>query len=214
MPQAAPVITLVALITIGVSTYLMKYDDELFKLLEDRLKVFERKDITEEKQKHSLYPIILFGYHKGGHEFVKVFREMKQRYLVVDYDPDIFEHLEHQGIRHAYGDATDDEFLEELHAGKAHLIVSMMTDFEANRSLLRYTNRFEPRNTFICHAGNYDEAAELYRHGASYVMLPHFIGSQRISRYIKQHGFNPAAFDAYRQKHIITIGRKALDRIS
>ena len=208
--NAVSVITLVALITIGISTYLMKYDDELFRFLENHLKIFERKNLKERKQKHALYPIILFGYHKGGHEFMRVFRDMRQRYLVVDYDPDIIEHLDQQGIRHAYGDATDEEFLEEINAGKAQLVVSMMTDLAANKVLLRYINRFEPRTTFICHANNYDEAAELYRHGASYVMLPHFIGSERISSYIKQHGFNPAAFNTYREKHIITIGKKAL----
>ncbi|MFZ2494376.1 MAG: cation:proton antiporter [Candidatus Saccharimonadales bacterium] len=208
--RAIAVITLVALITIGISTYLMKYDDELFKFFEKHLSIFERNAIKERKQKHALYPIILFGYHKGGHEFMRVFRDMHQRYLIVDYDPDVIEHLDEQGIRHAYGDATDEEFLEEINAGKAQLVVSMMTDFSSNRILLKYINRFTPRTTFICHANNYDEAAELYRHGASYVMLPHFIGSERISSYIKQHGFNPAAFDNYREKHIITIGKKAL----
>ncbi|HXH04837.1 MAG TPA: cation:proton antiporter, partial [Candidatus Nitrosotenuis sp.] len=107
--RTVAVITLVAMITIGISTYLMKYDDKLFKILDTYLRIFERKNIKEKKQKHALYPIILFGYHKGGHEFLRVFREMKERYLVVDYDPEIIEHLETQGVRHAYGDATDSE---------------------------------------------------------------------------------------------------------
>lgn len=208
---AVAIITLVALITIGVSTYLMKYDDAIYRRFESRLSVFERSNIKERKQRHALYPIILFGYHKGGHEFLRVFRQMKQRYLVVDYDPEIIEHLEEQGIRHAYGDATDEDFLDDISAGKAQLVVSMMTDSGANRSLLRYISRFEPRSTFICHANNYDEAAELYRHGASYVILPHFLGSEHISSFIRQHGFNPSAFDNYRRKHIITIGQKAIN---
>lgn len=208
--RAVPIITLVALIPIGFSTYLMKYDDELFRLLESKLSIVERKHVKERKQKYALYPIILFGYHKGGHEFMRVFRDMRQRYLVVDYDPDIIEHLEEQGIRHAYGDATDEEFLEEINAGKAQLAVSMMTELADNKALLSYINRFEPRTTFICHANSYDEAAELYRHGASYVILPHFLGSERISSYIKQHGFNPKSFDAYREKHLTTIGKKAM----
>ncbi len=208
---AVSVITLVALITIAISSYYMKYDDQLYRRLEKYLKFFERKTIKERKQKHALYPIILFGYHKGGHEFMRTFRDMHQRYLIVDYDPDVIEHLEEQGIRHAYGDATDEEFLEEINAGKAKLAVSMITVFESNKALLGYINRFEPRTTFICHANNYDEAAELYRRGASYVMLPHFLGSERISAYIKQHGFNPQSFERYREKHIITIGKKALN---
>lgn len=208
--QAVAIVTLVALITIGISTYLMKYDDPLFKRTEKFLSIFERKSIKERKQKHALYPIILFGYHKGGHEFLKVFRQMKQRYLVVDYNPEIIEHLEAQGIRHAYGDASDEEFLEEINASKAQLVVSMITDLDVNHSILKYISRTDPRSTFICHANNYDEAAELYRSGASYVILPHFLGSEHISSFIQRHGFNPTAFDDYRKKHIITIGQTAI----
>lgn len=208
--ELTAIITLVALITIGISTYLMKYDDKLFRVLEGPLKIFERKNIKERKQKSALYPIILFGYHKGGHEFLAAFREMHQRYLVVDYDPEIIEHLESQGIRHAYGDATDDEFLEEINASKAELIVSTITDIDTNRSLLKYFRRHNPHASFICHANSYDEAAELYGHGASYVMLPHFLGSERISGFIKRNGFAHDVFDNYRRKHLLTLGKTAL----
>ena len=208
--QAAAIITLVALITIGVSTYLMKYDDQLFRMLEKQLRVFERKNIKERKQRQALYPIILFGYHKGGHEFLETFREMKKRYLVVDYDPEIIEHLEAQGIRHVYGDATDNELLEEVNASKAELIVSTMTDVDSNNALLAYLRRHNPDVAFICHANSYDEAADLYRRGASYVMLPHFIGSERISGFIKRNGYSHGAFDGYRRRHLVSLGKTAV----
>jgi len=208
--ELTAIITLVALITIASSTYLMKYDDKLFQLLERPLRIFERKNIKERKQRSALYPIILFGYHKGGHEFLSAFRQMHQRYLVVDYDPEIIEHLETQGIRHAYGDATDDEFLHDINASKAELVVSTITDIDTNKSLLTYLRRHNPESSFICHANNYDEAAELYRHGASYVMLPHFLGSERISSFIKQNGFAHDTFDSYRKKHLLNLGKTAL----
>jgi len=209
-PDVVSIITLVALITIGISTYLMKYDDKLYRLSEPLLQIFERKQIRERKQKNVLYPIILFGYRDGGHEYLKVFREMKQRYLIVDYDPEVIEQLEHQGVRHAYGDATDDEFLEEVNAAKAQLVISTIPDIDTNKILISYLNRYGPKTTFICHALTYDEAAELYRHGASYVIIPHYLGTERISSFIKKHGFNPKAFDDYRDNHLITIGKQAL----
>lgn len=208
--QATAIITLVALITIGVSTYLMKYDDKLYRILEHQLRIFERKNIKERKQKHALYPIILFGYHKGGHEFLEVFRGMKKRYLVVDYDPEIIEHLEAQGIRHVYGDATDGELLEEVNAAKAELIVSTITDLDTNKALLAYLRRHNPDAAFICHANSYDEAASLYGKGASYVMLPHFIGSERISGFIKRNGYTRTTFEGYRRKHLISLGKTAI----
>jgi len=135
---------------------------------------------------------------------------MHQRYLVVDYDPEIIEHLESQGVRHAYGDATDDEFLDEISANKAELIVSTITEIDTNRSLLAYIRRHNPDASFVCHANSYDEAAELYRYGASYVMLPHFLGSERISGFIKRNGFKHDVFDNYRRKHLVTLGKTAL----
>lgn len=203
-------ITLVAFITIGISSYFTKHADGLYRVFERPLRHFERSSASEPHQHSALYPIILVGYHKGGHEFLKTFRDMKQRYLVVDYDPEIIESLETQGIRHAYGDATDAEFLTEINVGRAQLVVSTMTDIATNLLLLEYIRRRNQKSSFICHANNYEEAATLYEHGASYVSLPHYIGSERISSFIKRHGLDHDALAQYRDKHLITIGRQAL----
>ena len=209
-PQVNAVITLVALITIGTSTYLMKYDDKLYELVGEHLRMFEGRVIYSDKQRVEHYSLILFGYRKGGHEFVRTFREMKKRFIVVDYDPEVIEHMEHQGVPFAYGDATDPELLEEINVQKAQLIVSTMTDMPTNRALLQYVRRNNQKAVFISHADNYDEAADLYNHGATYVMLPHFIGSERISSFIKRHGTSHGAFDEYREKHLMDLGHAAL----
>jgi Kef-type K+ transport system membrane component KefB/voltage-gated potassium channel Kch len=203
-------ITLVAFITIGISSYFTKHANGMYRVFEEPLRHFERVSAVEPRQRTALYPVILVGYHKGGHEFLKTFRDMKQRYLVVDYDPEIIDSLETQGIRHAYGDATDTEFLSEINITRAQLVVSTMTDVTTNLSLLSYIRHHNQKSSFICHANNYEEAASLYEHGASYVSLPHYIGSERISGFIKRHGLNHAALADYRDKHLITIGRQAL----
>ena len=203
-------ITLVAFITIGISSYLTKHAEGIYRVFEKPLRHFERHSANEPRQRRILYPVILVGYHKGGHEFLRAFREMKQRYLVVDYDPEIIDSLEEQGIRHAYGDATDEEFLDEINASHAQLIVSTMTDVTTNRLLLEYIRRHNQTMSFICHANNYKEAADLYELGASYVSLPHYIGSERVSSFIKRHGLDHDALAVYRDKHLITIGRQAL----
>ena len=208
--ELTAIITLVALITITSSTYLMKYDDQIYRFLEPRLHIFERKIIKEHQRKRVTYPIILFGYHQGGHEFLQAFRDMKQRYLVVDYDPEVIEHLDRQGVRNAYGDATDEELLHEINARKAQLVVSTITDMTVNRSLLGYLRYHNPTAVFICHASGYDEAADLYNHGATYVMLPHFLGSERIGNFIKKNGFDHDSFASYRKQHMITLGKSAL----
>lgn len=212
--RVAGVTTLVALITIALSSYLMKYDDQLYRRLHKVLTVFERKKPTERRQKQGLYSAILFGYHHGGHEFLHLFRDMKQRYLVVDYNPEIIEHLEARGIRHAYGDATDSDFLEEINAGHAKFIASTIIDKRVNVLLLRYLHRYSSDIVFICHARTYEDALELYEHGAAYVILPRFLGAEYITSHIKRYGIDKKSFEGFRARHIISIGRAAVENES
>ena len=95
-PLTSAIVALVAIITIGATTYLMHYDDELYAGLEHRLRLFERRIVKEESKTNADYPVVMFGYHKGGQEFAKVFREMRRRFNVVHYIPEVIEQLESQ----------------------------------------------------------------------------------------------------------------------
>ncbi|HSX34303.1 MAG TPA: cation:proton antiporter [Candidatus Saccharimonadales bacterium] len=205
--QLAAVITLVALITIATSTYLMQYDNALYAKLERLLTIFERKDTKERESRHKTYPLILFGYKKGGHEFVKTFRAMEKSFMVVDYNPDVIELLDRQQIPCLYGDATDVELLNELHIHTAKLAVSTITDFNTNQILVRYIAQHNQDAVIICHADDHNQAAELYGLGATYVMLPHYIGSERMSQFIHRRGLDKKDFEQYRERHLLAIGK-------
>ncbi len=210
-PEISAIITLVAIITIATSTYLMQYDNAILLRLERRFRFFkEQFNHAEEEKTINNHALILFGYKKGGHEFVKTFKQMRKRYIVVDYNPTVIESLEHQRIPYLYGDATDVELLREIGIKNSHLIVSTITDYSTNEQLLRYIHRINPHVVTVFHADNYEEATSLYRHGATYVMLPHYISSERISAFIKKHGTSKKAFVHYRQKHLMNLGRTAL----
>jgi Kef-type K+ transport system membrane component KefB len=209
--EVTAVITLVALITIATSTYMMQYDTVLYKKLEKILRFFERRETKEHEYRASHYPLILFGYKKGGHEFVKTFRSMRKPFIVVDYNPDIIELLDKQHIESLYGDATDPELLGELHITKAKLIVSTISDQQVNLLLLHYITRRNKDVVFICHADDHYQATDLYELGATYVMLPHYIGSERISMFINRNGLSKKKFADYRQKHMVALGRIAND---
>ncbi len=204
------VITLVAIITIALSTYMMQYDNWLYSKLERPLRIFERSLVQERERKAKVYPLILFGYKKGGHEFVKTFKNLKKPFVVVDYNPDVIEFLMHQHIECLYGDATDRELLAELHMAKAKLVVSTISDHTANMQLLKYVMRHNPEVVFMCHADDYNQAAELYEHGAAYVILPHFAGSERMSTFIDRNGLNKDSFAQHRKRHLVALGKSAV----
>lgn len=207
--QAVTVMTLTALITIALSTYLMQYGDSLYRAWQGALSIFERKELKKELLALQHYPLVLLGYHKGGHEFIATFRQMKKPYVVIDFDPDIIETLDHQGINHIYGDVTDLELLDEIGVHKSELVISTLSDAAANELLVTHIMHHNKKALFICHATSYDEAELLYEKGAAYVIVPHFIGSEQINGFIRKHGSNKKAFESYRRQHLIAIGEVA-----
>ena len=204
--EASAALTLTALITFAASTYLIKYDNSLFTKLESNLRLFEHHVTKSEPSKGiNNYPIVLFGYRKGGHEFLKTFKNMGKKYIVVDYDPENIETLEHQQTHYLYGDATDPELLDELNLNKTKLVVSTIGDRETNKFLAHWLNTHNPNAVFVCSADRAEHASDLYAEGASYVMMPHYIGSEKISTFIRKNGFNKTEFKHFREKHLVYL---------
>jgi Trk K+ transport system NAD-binding subunit len=104
-----------------------------------------------------------------------------------------------------YGDATDPELLDELNLAKARLVISTIADLETNHMLAQWLAAHNPSAVFVCSAERAEQAAELYSIGAAYVMMPHYIGSEKISSFIRRNGFNKSEFKNYREKHLIYL---------
>ncbi|MEK7626324.1 MAG: cation:proton antiporter [Patescibacteria group bacterium] len=196
------IITITTLMTIAFSTYTITYSDQLYKFLEKHFELFERKHPVKEHEQRTSYELVLFGYQKGGREFINVFKSMGKKFIVIDYDPEVIEVLDRRGIDYLYGDATDLELLKEAGIEKSKLIVSTITDHQANIFLIKHLEKINPGAVVLCHAGSVAEAGELYEIGASYVMMPHYIGSEKIGGFIRRSGLKKSEFRKYRDKHL------------
>jgi Kef-type K+ transport system membrane component KefB len=196
-------ITLVAIITIAGASYLTHYDNGLFKAF-DKLpfRLFDRAASKKEKRPKPGYELILFGYQKGGHEFIKTFQQLHHRYVVVDYDPAIVDLLRNKHIPCLYGDVTDTELLDEIGAATAKLVISTITDFETNQQLVRHMNLYNPEAVVVCNANSYEEALQLYELGSSYVIIPHQASSEHLGSLIQRNGIDKRHFDRYRSQHL------------
>lgn len=200
--ETLSLVTMVGLITIGISSYVILYDEKLYLVFEKYLGIFERKHTKRGPKQTRENELILFGTKRGGLEFVKVFEQMKRPFTVVDYDPEVIEGLDKKNIPYIYGDATDPEMLEEAGVSSAKLIISIIDDHEANKFLLSTVEQINPNCVVISTADSISQAAELYTLGAGYVMLPHFIGSEKIGAFIRKSGLDKNEFRKFRDKHI------------
>lgn len=208
-------VVFIALASIAASTYMIIFTDRLFKVFEKYLGLFERRKGIAEPKIEANYELVLFGYQRGGHEFVGLFKKLKKKYVVIDYDPEIIDILESKKINYLYGDATDAELLEEAGLRKAKLVVSTIPDFEINKFLLNYLEQKNPHAVIILHGDDPTEAAKLYEAGATYVILPHYIGSEKVSSFISKSGLSKKAFQKEREKHLVYLQKHygALDKL-
>lgn len=196
------IVTVLALVSIAASTYLMIYADKLFITFEHSLGLFERRKHKSEHETKQSYDLMLFGYQKGGHEFVKIFRTLKKRFVVIDYDPEVIDSMDHRRVPYIYGDALDVELLDEIGINKVQLVISTIGDHATNVFLTKMITKTNTNAVIIVSADTFDQAAELYQLGASYVEIPHYIGSEKIGSFIKKNHLKKSEFRKYREQHL------------
>ena len=85
------------------------------------------------------------------------------------------------------------------------MVVSTISDHPTNIFLARWLEKTNPKAVFVCAAETIEQASELYQEGVAYVMMPHYIGSEKISSFIKRYGFNKTEFRRFREKHLLYL---------
>jgi uncharacterized UPF0146 family protein len=139
--ETSSVITLVAVITIALSTYLTIYAHPLYEHLGRWLTIFERRiphpeETADEPDTAHTTEIILFGFGRYGSEIARHLRDRAWNLLVVDFDPYIVASGRKAGLNIRYGDAHDPELLTHLPLRDAKWVVSTAPEREVNLALL------------------------------------------------------------------------------
>lgn len=195
-------VTIVGLITIAISSYMILNAEKLYTLLAPYLGIFERKVAKTPVQQLTNYEVVLFGANRVGYDFIKLFKKLGQSFLTIDFDPDVITNLNNQGINCKYGDAEDAEFLDEIGAENAKLIISTIPDYEANYFLTKHMKKINKDVLIIVISYNVNDALDLYAAGAAYVILPHFIGGHFAAMLAAEHWLDINRFKKEREKHI------------
>jgi Kef-type K+ transport system membrane component KefB len=201
-PQVLSMVTLVGLITIFISSYLILYSDTIYRYLSKYLQIFERKDAKERSPRVKSYSVFLIGASRIGYEFIRLFKEEKRKFMVVEHDPEVIGSLAIDKIEHVYGDAGDPDLLDELKMHEAELIVSTVPDLETNLVILSAVKRNGVGPMVMVVSHRVSNALELYEAGADYVVLPHFIGGSYAASLVNKFTENAMELRSIRGEHI------------
>jgi Kef-type K+ transport system membrane component KefB/Trk K+ transport system NAD-binding subunit len=198
--------TIVGIITITCSSYLILYAHKIYPYLSNVLKIFERKDVRiERKKKEKRYEVIMFGHDGVGYDIMKSLKKMKKQVLIVDCNPATVSNLSSRGYNCKYGDATDMELLNGLDFKGAKMVISTVPDFDTNIGILHKVRSLNKKTIVISVAHGEKNAINLYKKGVSYVITPYLIGGHHTGGLIEKFKFNHIRFKKEQKKHILHL---------
>jgi Kef-type K+ transport system membrane component KefB len=169
-------ITVVGLITIGGSTYLIMYSHPIYERIKGWLAVLERpgadrvdRTATEDDADTD---VILYGLGRFGSHLADHLGRAGHRVLAVDYDPQKTRDDTRDGVTTVYGGAEDVHLLESLPLARARCVISAIPDLETNLALLHNLRDHDYRGPVAVTAFTSLDADRLRAAGAGTVLEP------------------------------------------
>jgi len=175
--ETVGLITLVGVVTIFLSTYMILYSYPLYRVLSSPLKIFERRNPYREAAIDNLaeteaVDAILVGLGNYGSGLMEHLLRRKNAIVGIDFDPGALDKWRKRGVPVLYGDMADPEMHEHLPLKKARWVISAVRSKEMSLALVHNLKREGYTGKIALTATNSQEAAEFERAGASLIFRP------------------------------------------
>ncbi|OGM23285.1 hypothetical protein A2961_02870 [Candidatus Woesebacteria bacterium RIFCSPLOWO2_01_FULL_39_21] len=179
------IVVITGIITITISTYLVKHSEKIYKKFEDHLGIFEKVvtkepdlEFSGELKDH----VVIFGCHRTGKILTEYFLKNKISFIVVDFNPKVYEELTSRKIPVLFGDMADTDILERAQLEKSRVLISTVPDFLDNVELLEHIKKFSRKPLTIISSKTKTEAIRLYELGSDMVLVPEVVTGRYIKR--------------------------------
>lgn len=199
-------VIIVSTITITISTYFIKFDDNIYRKLKPLIsmitpfKTNASKLQTPEKEK--THEVILVGYDRLGYNIYRTLEKAKKDIIVIDFNPDIIKRLIKKEIPCIYGDIGDIEIIDRLDLKNVKILISTIPEPQENRLLIKKLKEINKNAMIFVTSYQVEDALELYEEGADYVILPHFLGGEHVSLILEDVSKDVSKLLDTRMQHI------------
>ncbi|WMJ73163.1 cation:proton antiporter [Cytophagaceae bacterium ABcell3] len=174
--ETVGLITLVGLITIGLSTYMIIYSHPIFEKLSPMLKVFEKpvpyREAIAKQMEQKKIDAIVFGLGRYGENIAESLERENYNILGVDFDPIVVQRWQEMGRDARYGDVEDPELAEHLPLKNTKFVISTFPDVNVSISLLKYLRELDFKGKIALTAHRRSDAEKLQKHQADLILLP------------------------------------------
>lgn len=184
-------IVMVAVISMSVSTYLILRVDAIYRKVGKHLGLFERKHTQEEAyavKSEVVDHVVLVGCDRTGRTISTYLVRENIPFVVIDFNPKVFNRLTVAKIPVVFGDVNDPETVDASNLDKAKMLISTILNLEDNLTLLEHLKTLRVRPVTLFTASNRAEAIRLYEAGASYVIVPEMVAGEHIRHILETYG--------------------------
>lgn len=196
-PDIMTLIILVFVITSVTSTYMIKFSQGLQQILSrvaERLGFKTIGSQVQEAAEEEPKEVALLGFFRVASAFVAEIEEtkpeLKDKLVVVDFNPQVYHGLMSRQIKVIYGDISNMQTLH--HAGLEHVKIAISTITDEilvgtdNLRLISEIRSLAPHAKIVVTAQSNAKALELYQAGADYVLRPNRATAQQLLPVVEQ----------------------------
>ncbi|MCX6818029.1 MAG: cation:proton antiporter [Candidatus Aenigmarchaeota archaeon] len=182
----------VVVLSIVITPYAMNARGGFYNLF-SRFKFFRGHSLLHPKNIHVIENqpkdqmeghVIVFGAHRMGDKIIKYLASMKEKFVVIERDPEIVKELGRQNVYIKYGDAENEEILEKVGLAKARLVILTIPYADTSSFVIRRARRLNPGVRIIARAQSEQDAESLYLAGADAVIIPELVSAEKIVKKI------------------------------
>lgn len=193
-PEAMSVFTIVALLTIFISSYLITYNHQLFRFFKRFFDLLPPDRHANDEPVNEAYDVLVFGYHRLGWKICEALKEMQVNFAVVDFDTMAIKKLQDRHIPHYFGDLTEIEFLEELPIAEAKIVISTLPKAEDQIMLIKYVRGRNRNSLVLANLSHKGYLEEMYEAGADYILMPHLQAGIWLAEILKKNSWDRRTF--------------------
>ncbi len=176
---------ILVLVSMVISSYIIKYDDFIFKFCEPYLRLVDRKVFPAKQLKApALDPgcnMLFFGYYDLGPDLYRRLKELGKKIMVIDNDPENIGMLKRENIPYLFNSVNNPDFFEMVNLQNIELAVSSLANADDNQTIIRQIKKANPKAVVIVTAKNLRDSLELYNNRADYVLYPSYINHRQVS---------------------------------
>ncbi|MCR4322532.1 MAG: cation:proton antiporter [Candidatus Azambacteria bacterium] len=184
------IFTAVAIATIFISSYLISYNEQIYRFFLPYFRLFGPDKYRQNEHVTKKYDAWIIGYHRIGMKVAEAMSDLKTNFCVVDFDPAAVARIRKSDLPFYFGDIADIEFLEGLPIAQSKMIIMTVPTVDDQVNLIKFVRKTNDKALIIGNAYHKIDAEMLYRHGADFVMMPHFLGGHWISKVLRNEKWN------------------------